>query len=370
MKVGGNQSAREYFVKHGGNSYLQTNADAKAKYTSRVAVSYKDELKRRVSKDAIKYPEEVVVEQAKDSVALNDSNNSSKDDFFANWEKPLIEQVTPPISRSSTPSNSASTKPVVKPQARSTKTVSSSSILAKRNTARGAGIGGRKTNIANKKKFAAKKLTVEDIDFDEAERKAKEEEAETVKLGYNPAESKTSTVSQKSETNDTFSSFAPNSSSKVAPKKEADVTKSFARLGFGQTAGSAVPESKTSRKPAVEYTGTVAAKYGTQRAISSDEFFGRNTYDSAAQAEAKSRLQAFDGATSISSSSYFGEDEDANGRGRSGTSGSADLAQFQDAARDFAGKFSGTADEDLQVLKDVLEQGASKLGDIMRDILR
>lgn len=50
-------------------------------------------------------------------------------------------------------------------------------------------------------------------------------------------------------------------------------------------------------------------KFGTQKAISSDQYFGRGGYDSKAQAEANSRLQAFSGATAISSSQYFGRDE-------------------------------------------------------------
>ena len=35
-------------------------------------------------------------------------------------------------------------------------------------------------------------------------------------------------------------------------------------------------------------------KFGVQKGISSDEFFGRGNYDSNAQSEAKSRLQGFE----------------------------------------------------------------------------
>ena len=59
----------------------------------------------------------------------------------------------------------------------------------------------------------------------------------------------------------------------------------------------------------VEQT-TAREKFGSQKAISSDQFFGRNNYDSKAQAEASSRLQSFSGATAISSSQYFGRDEE------------------------------------------------------------
>lgn len=65
-----------------------------------------------------------------------------------------------------------------------------------------------------------------------------------------------------------------------------------------------------SQLPIVEST-TARDKFGGQKAISSDQYFGRNNYDSKAQAEANQRLQSFSGATSISSSQYFGRDESA-----------------------------------------------------------
>ena len=45
-------------------------------------------------------------------------------------------------------------------------------------------------------------------------------------------------------------------------------------------------------------------------AISSDMYFERGSYDPNARAEAQTRLQTFQGATSISSTQYFGRDED------------------------------------------------------------
>jgi len=54
MKVGGNQSAREFFTKHGGASLL-SDSDTKRKYTHRVAETYKEELAKRVKADAAQY---------------------------------------------------------------------------------------------------------------------------------------------------------------------------------------------------------------------------------------------------------------------------------------------------------------------------
>lgn len=53
MKVGGNQSATDFFNKHGG-SVLLSDSDTKKKYSSRVAELYKEELAKRVKEDVAK----------------------------------------------------------------------------------------------------------------------------------------------------------------------------------------------------------------------------------------------------------------------------------------------------------------------------
>jgi ADP-ribosylation factor GTPase-activating protein 2/3 len=50
MKVGGNGSASEFFMKHGGSALLN-DSDTKKKYSGRVADLYKEELARRVKED-------------------------------------------------------------------------------------------------------------------------------------------------------------------------------------------------------------------------------------------------------------------------------------------------------------------------------
>lgn len=98
-------------------------------------------------------------------------------------------------------------------------------------------------------------------------------------------------------------------------------------------------------------------KFGTQKGISSDEFFGRGGFDPGAQSEAKARLQGFEGATSISSNAYFGRPEDdipqADEYGNYG--------DLEGAARDFVRKFGITATDDLENLSNVLGEGASRL---------
>jgi ADP-ribosylation factor GTPase-activating protein 2/3 len=52
MKVGGNESATKFFQSNGGTAALNSK-DPTTKYTSNAATKYKEELKRRSTKDAI-----------------------------------------------------------------------------------------------------------------------------------------------------------------------------------------------------------------------------------------------------------------------------------------------------------------------------
>lgn len=102
-------------------------------------------------------------------------------------------------------------------------------------------------------------------------------------------------------------------------------------------------------------------KFGTQKGIGSDEFFGRNAFDPSATTEARTRLQGFEGAQSISSNAYFGrpEDED-NGE---------DYGDLETAAKDFVRKFGITAGDDLENLGSLLGEGANKLQGAIRSYL-
>jgi ADP-ribosylation factor GTPase-activating protein 2/3 len=106
------------------------------------------------------------------------------------------------------------------------------------------------------------------------------------------------------------------------------------------------------------------SKFGAQKGISSDEFFGRDNFDSGVQAEARSRLQGFDGATSISSNQYFGREDEEEPVDMSDYNG------LEVTAREFARKFAGTAGDDIENITAALGQGASKLQDAMRQYMR
>lgn len=103
------------------------------------------------------------------------------------------------------------------------------------------------------------------------------------------------------------------------------------------------------------------SKFGTQKGISSDEYFGRGNFDSNAQSEAKTRLQGFEGATSISSNAYFGRpDDDEAGE---------DYGDLENAAKDFVRRFGITAGDDLENLSNVVGEGATRLQGAIRAYL-
>jgi len=118
--------------------------------------------------------------------------------------------------------------------------------------------------------------------------------------------------------------------------------------------------NKALSRPTDESEQYARQKFGLQKGISSDEFFGRAQYDSGAQAEAKNRLQGFEGAQSISSNAYFGRPED-DGPGGAGGGGDGDYGDLETAAKDFVRKFGITAGDDLDNLSNLLGEGANKL---------
>ncbi|ODV58789.1 ADP-ribosylation factor GTPase-activating protein [Ascoidea rubescens DSM 1968] len=420
MKHGGNQAIKEYLIKNGGSTIL--NMDSKNKYQSKLMVRYKDELLKKAKKDELQHPDHVTTDEnlidlsANSLTDLNNGSNldlnnsaSSTDDFFSNFEKPIVSNFSTPSSRSPTPQPSIANKNNNSTSSLSLKKNNSSSNITskpitttsrptiRRQVIRNSSTPNatKKTNVISssnlnrnrKLKLGAKKLSNNEINFDDVERAAKKEAEEISKLGYNPnndlyitdshsPSSKSNAFDSKKE----YSSFGSNSfkSSETTndygsksysnPSNSVDkVTPKFAKLGFGMTASNVTSSPDSRNKPStdsVKYTGDVKEKYGNQRAISSDEFFGRKTFDPELQQEAKTKLQSFNNATSISSSSYFGEDEEQNNFNRN------DYGGVEATARDIANRFTGNANEDIQVLKDAAEQATQKLAGYLRDYLR
>ncbi|PHH65275.1 hypothetical protein CDD81_2687 [Ophiocordyceps australis] len=404
MKVGGNESATKFFQQNGGTAALNSK-DSKTKYQSNAATKYKDELKRRAARDAKEFPSEVVVTDVTDGDGSSTPAGEPEDDFFSSWDKPAIKRPTPPVSRTATPpvvgrtpspflpganrDGSRSASPLAKPESAGDSKPAASRITTSAALRKTATTGGpRKANVLGAKKVStklgAKKITSDAIDFDEAEKRAKEEAERIAKLGYDPdAEEEQTTKSvQSSGGAAAIISPTPVSPARANPgshgrqKSNSEMERlgmGVTRLGFGQVGGKA-SQTQTAKKNAGGFgsVGPVKAtvqddsdnyarnKFGSQKGISSDEYFGKGAFDPNAQAEAKTRLQGFEGATAISSNAYFGRpEEDAE----------EEYGDLESAAKDFVRKFGLTAGDDLENLTHVLGEGATRLQGAIRAYL-
>ncbi|KAK4125955.1 ARF GTPase activator-like protein [Parathielavia appendiculata] len=403
MKVGGNESATKFFQSNGGSAALNSK-DPKTKYTSAAATKYKEELKKRAARDAKEYPEEVVITDEAGAEG-GDTPAEEEDDFFSSWSRPAVKKLSPPISRTATPPIAGRTPSPFLNAQNGKDTARSTSPLAKAEEAepkpaasrittsaalRSSTTGPRKANILGAKKvtskLGAKKLGGDvAIDFDEAEKKAKEEAERIEKLGYDPnaeEEAPAKAAAAKPESCAALISPTPVSpargsygSSKTREKSAAEVERlgmGVTRLGFGQVGrpaaaqksaggfGSVGPIKATAEDDEETYA---RKKFGTQKAISSDEFFGKGMFEAGAQAEAKSRLHNFDGAQAISSNAYFGRPEREEG------AGVEDYGDLESAAKDMVRRFGITAADDLEKLTELLGDGAGRLQGAIRAYL-
>lgn len=370
MRVGGNAAAAEFFKKNGGSSLLSTK-DAKIKYSSKPATLYKEEIKKRALLDTKQHPDFDFDAETPDVVGTKEED----DDFFSSWDKPTIVKPTPPPSRTSTPPilgrsgspllpNPDTKVPAAKVSSSSTlrKTTISSNANARRNGAIGGTVAKKST------KLGAKKVGTE-IDFEEAERAAKEEAERIAQLGYDAAEEERLRNEQAAKdlsAKKNASSHSTNSSTSELRRQvsTADTTARLARLGFGQTANTAKPAPKKmgfgSVSQVVDDAPTTAReKYASQKSISSDQYFGRGAHDSAAQAEAKERLTGFKGAQSISSNQYFGRGEEEET-----DLGGGDL---EATARQYISQLQNL---DTERASELLGAGAMKLGRYIDDLAR
>ncbi|CAO1623527.1 unnamed protein product [Sympodiomycopsis kandeliae] len=117
------------------------------------------------------------------------------------------------------------------------------------------------------------------------------------------------------------------------------------------------------------------SKFSSQKSISSDQYFERGGYDTTMSAETKERLAGLSGATSISSNQYFGrddpEDEDGgNGYPVGGGPGANPewANDLEATARDYYSKFM--ANPDVQSGIESFRAGAMKLSQYLEDMSR
>jgi ADP-ribosylation factor GTPase-activating protein 2/3 len=103
-------------------------------------------------------------------------------------------------------------------------------------------------------------------------------------------------------------------------------------------------------------------KFGSQKAISSDMYFGRNDYDPQVVSEAQTRLQGFQGASSISSNQYFGreeEEEEMGLRSAEGLLGDGSFGNLEIAAKDAIARV--LANPDVQNVQENIRAGALRV---------
>lgn len=396
MKIGGNASATEFFNKHGGSNLLN-DSDTKKKYTSPAAELYKQELEKRVKEDAvryvlrkmkskssfiylIRYPKGIHVDGI-DTTGV-ETPPKQDDDFFESWSKPSTPK---PSSTSSTPARIA-TPPVLGSRANSSTTTTSTSSSASRTltTSSAASRSSRTSTTSTTSTTTAKKSKLgglgaqktKAVDFAAAERKAREEEERIRQLGYDrereEAEEKTRKEAENKRKATEIGKIATVTTTTSSSSPSSTTTKpAFARLGFGALPGAGAGAAAAAiAAPAVaskvaEDSPTVARdRFGNQKAISSDMYFERNSYDPATVSEAQTRLQTFQGATSISSNQYFGREEEEEMMSRdNAVLGDGSLAGLESAAKDAMSRF--LANPDVQNVGESIRTGALKLSDYL-----
>ncbi|KAI8822998.1 uncharacterized protein EV422DRAFT_522977 [Fimicolochytrium jonesii] len=408
MKVGGNANAAEFFRQNGAGNVKE----AKARYITRAAGLYKERLKKLVDEDARRYPNRVVVDPAEgeEGAAPTARRNS---DFFSGWDDlpatgssqnstPTLTaaSIAPPKAETSfTPLAVHTPTPVAAPvkvaQATiSAETAAAASLSSASDPSRpvGAMQPTRTSSGANilrptKKGLGAKKAT-KIVNFEEAERLAKEEqerlmreEDETKRRREEEEKQRLAAPIVPAATQSYGNTSAP--AARAPPKVSAEEAAMMERLGmgmgklggfgsvggFGATggvgAGSAKPSASSSQ---YEDNGDAAKRFGTAKAISSDQYFQRGSYDEAQSREARTRLQNFSGRSGFGSAEYYGRDESHGAPGARGSGSGDPMAVLGESAREFATKFVGQAADDLGTLKKIVATGGNKLGEVLQDM--
>ncbi|OWZ79086.1 ADP-ribosylation factor GTPase-activating protein 2/3 [Cryptococcus neoformans Tu401-1] len=397
LKVGGNASCAEFFNKNGGGNLLAPQStDARARYTSRVASLYKEELAKRTQDDAARYPHGIHI----DGLELTPLASPAKaaatdDDFFSSWDKPTSKPATPATSTqaATAPSIGLTRAPVPRTvtssslrssttSAPSSRPASASRLSSSTTTTTGA---APKVSKLGASKLGAKKAATP-IDFEEAQRKALEEEerAKQLSIENKKKEEEAAKAAKEREAeeakkakaaadaaasaNASVGSSRSGTPANGAAKKSAVSSAPVpGRLGFGQTVGVAAPAQSKTRTAVADDVRTARDKFGNQKGISSDMYFGRGSYDPSAAAEAQTRLRDFQGATAISSNAYFGreeENEEEGGLGGdSGMGGDDAIAGLERGIRDMAERV--LANPEVQQFGDQIRAGALKLSDYL-----
>ena len=294
MKVGGNASANDFFIKHGVSSLL-SDVDTKKKYSSRVGELYRQELARRVEDDVarsvstfplkyplfnlppsffIRFPNGIVVD-GMDAPAAALAKEETEDDFFDSWSKPTTPKSshpgtprisTPPIigrsvsatstttnTNTTSPPNSTPTPPPPSPRTLTSSAAARPGRLGGTSRLNSASSGGSITSstATKKSKLGLGAAKTKPVDFAEAERKAIEEAERIKQLGYDREQEEKEEKARKdrealkkaqelgSRAGIAAATTSVQATTNGSNKSTADPQKSaaFPRLGFGAIPG-------------------------------------------------------------------------------------------------------------------------------------
>lgn len=294
------------------------------------------------------------------------------------------QQQPEPINIIKEDDSSSSNTPPVEEEKPQTPVVEAKTPVAKviTPTARAArsSVGGARAprKSAKSGKLGIKKAPV-NFNFEAAEAQAKQDLERNIKYGQDEDE--------ETEKNDSATSSSPSTTAAAATSKplssrlaymdtnSKNKEDEYEKLGFGmsrmnmdekKSSGISMPSQKSYQQQEDD-SRTAREKFGSAKAISSDQYFGRNEYDPAISAAESSRLSQFTSAKAISSDQYFGRESDMDEQRSRSYSNSNDMVSLgdwdnvQDQAVAMARKFVDQAALDLDAVKDLAENATSKV---------
>ncbi|KAL1200462.1 ADP-ribosylation factor GTPase-activating protein AGD10 [Cardamine amara subsp. amara] len=297
MVYGGNCRAQVFFKQHGWSQGGKTEA----KYTSRAAELYKQNLAKEVSKSIA---EELDLPPSPPVLSNIKTSEASK-------EKPEAATVVSPRVSCS----------VKKP------------LGAKRTTGKTGGLGARKLTIKSSENF-----------YDQ-----KPEESVVIQT-TSPASAKSarSSFSSRFDYSDSVQTredyMSPQVVSHVAPPKSASFFDEYEMNGVGFQKKPFTSSSKVQ----IQETDEARKKFSNAKSISSAQYFGNE--NNAADLEAKSTLKKFSGSSAISSADLFGD-------------GDGDFP-LDLSAGDLLNRLSTQAQQDISSLKNMAEETKKKLSSV------
>jgi ADP-ribosylation factor GTPase-activating protein 2/3 len=356
MKLGGNANCLEFFKSHGG---MDRYPDAKSKYSSRTGQMYKDHLRLKANDDAKKYPDRIVIE--------GEESVKKENDFFSDWDsdmKPTTQSFvfTLPATLEKEPQK---VEPTHEPRRVEPESPPLDYKPKRASLTQSATVAGSHILKPSKKGLGAKKAT-KILNFDDIERKAKEEEEKRAKE-EEEAKKKEVTALPVPQPSKVAAPLVPSTSHRAAPiADEATLDRlgmGMAKMSFGFDPTST--PSKPLQHSSIQESGDAQQRFGKAKAISSDAYFQRGDYDANASAAAREQLRNFDGKSGFGSADYYGRDESDMVAKRNASGG---YDQVVNAAQDFAAKFANQASDDIGNLKQFVSTSGSKLGDLLQDI--